>query len=395
MHKKLIHIICNNCGTKSIIKLDKKTVKYKCKNCKKSGKIQQGLIHNKKFTRIFTKPELLILYKKYHIRKKSLIILSDQPFIWKHLFMAQVIVDEFKYVINHYSVKSKSPNHKIKKIYSIQEFCDWFYKQLDYINYIERMMIKYFEKIPEIHISLNEKELVFQNFMEIVIKLKKVKDILKYIYCWQKNIRNIDKSNINKSCIDIIESIILVGDEFIDNIKKTTFETLKFYQYISKNKMPSKKQKKIKYTINLKTTGEALQEVNDKFDIFRYEIYDHKYYNDSNSNKGYLYILTNQSMEGLLKIGKTKNDPNKRAKQLSTTGVPQPFNVQYYALFDDMDEAEKIVHQELSKYNAGKEFFHIDILHAIEIIENINVRFIRVFSKSDITENSWEIDKNL
>ena len=47
-----------------------------------------------------------------------------------------------------------------------------------------------------------------------------------------------------------------------------------------------------------------------------------------NSDKQYVYVLTNESMPGLCKIGFTKNMPDKRAKQINAaTGVAQDFTV--------------------------------------------------------------------
>ena len=44
----------------------------------------------------------------------------------------------------------------------------------------------------------------------------------------------------------------------------------------------------------------------------------------------YIYVLSNKSMPGIYKIGFTKGDPKKRAKQISSsTGVPQPFEVEF------------------------------------------------------------------
>ena len=41
--------------------------------------------------------------------------------------------------------------------------------------------------------------------------------------------------------------------------------------------------------------------------------------------EGWVYILTNEAMPGLVKIGYTMNDPAIRAEELSSdTGVPLP-----------------------------------------------------------------------
>ncbi len=42
---------------------------------------------------------------------------------------------------------------------------------------------------------------------------------------------------------------------------------------------------------------------------------------------GYVYALSNPFFSGMLKIGFTFNTPKIRARQLSSTGVPEPFTV--------------------------------------------------------------------
>lgn len=45
--------------------------------------------------------------------------------------------------------------------------------------------------------------------------------------------------------------------------------------------------------------------------------------------RGWVYIITNKSMPGLLKIGYTMKDPRSRAKELEGTGIPTPYEVVY------------------------------------------------------------------
>jgi hypothetical protein len=59
---------------------------------------------------------------------------------------------------------------------------------------------------------------------------------------------------------------------------------------------------------------------------------------------GFIYILINPSMAGLVKIGKTTRDPEARAKELSqATGVPTPFYVAYYGHGDEIEDKEEAV----------------------------------------------------
>jgi len=86
---------------------------------------------------------------------------------------------------------------------------------------------------------------------------------------------------------------------------------------------------------------------------------------------GYVYVLINPSVEGLVKIGKTTKDPEERANELSTaTGVPTPFIVVYKAFFQDCGSAETYIHTRLASYriSENKEFFRLQLDKAINTI---------------------------
>jgi hypothetical protein len=126
---------------------------------------------------------------------------------------------------------------------------------------------------------------------------------------------------------------------------------------------------------------------------------------------GYIYILSNNSLPGLLKIGKTDVSPEERAKQLGTTGVPSPFIVEYSKLVSDTTKAENEIHTILEKsglrHSTQREFFHVGLSEAIQIAEYIGDKYIpqnknssnaskllnlyRLFDAIEIPQNSNEI----
>jgi len=63
---------------------------------------------------------------------------------------------------------------------------------------------------------------------------------------------------------------------------------------------------------------------------------------------GFIYIMSNPSLPGQLKIGKTSKDPQLRLRRLSNTSVPTKFSLDYFALVDDFDYVETQVHVMLS-----------------------------------------------
>lgn len=78
--------------------------------------------------------------------------------------------------------------------------------------------------------------------------------------------------------------------------------------------------------------------------------------------KGNVYILTNEHMPGLVKIGRTSGCPQGRASQLYATGVPGPFFVYASVCAPDCMELEARVHNELSecRVSESREFFKIE-----------------------------------
>ena len=78
--------------------------------------------------------------------------------------------------------------------------------------------------------------------------------------------------------------------------------------------------------------------------------------------QGYIYAMINPSIKGMVKVGKTKRDPEERARELSAhTGVPAAYMVAYATEVGDCDRAERYVHSKLAERNYrvsnNREFF--------------------------------------
>lgn len=82
---------------------------------------------------------------------------------------------------------------------------------------------------------------------------------------------------------------------------------------------------------------------------------------------GYVYVLSNPRMPGLVKIGFTEGQPSERAIELSRpTGVPAPFDVEAFFPTDTPHADEQQIHALLAKCRDGrKEFFLIGVQAAI------------------------------
>ncbi len=90
---------------------------------------------------------------------------------------------------------------------------------------------------------------------------------------------------------------------------------------------------------------------------------------------GYVYILENDAMPGLIKIGKTSRDSTERARELSaTTGVPTPFEVAFELFSERYEMLEREMHNRLAKYRvaSNREFFKYPVNKAIALLENLD-----------------------
>lgn len=89
-------------------------------------------------------------------------------------------------------------------------------------------------------------------------------------------------------------------------------------------------------------------------------------------SRGYVYILVNEAMPGLVKIGKTARCVDQRARELSQTGVPFPFEVFASVFCPDCNEVEALAHKELAacRVNQAREFFLCDLDKALLAVEN-------------------------
>jgi len=75
-----------------------------------------------------------------------------------------------------------------------------------------------------------------------------------------------------------------------------------------------------------------------------------------------VYILTNDAMEGFLKIGLTTTSVEQRMRELDTTGVPLPFTCFHASEVSDGRKTEKLLHDAFkdNRVRQRREFFQID-----------------------------------
>lgn len=91
-----------------------------------------------------------------------------------------------------------------------------------------------------------------------------------------------------------------------------------------------------------------------------------------NNQRNCVYILTNPSMPGLIKIGCTEKTTHERAEELYTTGVPEPFLIAYSIPSQYPKTLEGILHKKFKQYriNKDREFFRYSADKVIEWLKN-------------------------
>lgn len=102
---------------------------------------------------------------------------------------------------------------------------------------------------------------------------------------------------------------------------------------------------------------------------------------------GWLYLLINPAMPGLVKIGMTTRSPEERAQELASTGVPMPFHVAAAWAVDNVRAAERDAHAALARYRVSdqREWFRLSVPAAIKALGRSTQ------AKPSLTRRLWRI----
>jgi hypothetical protein len=87
--------------------------------------------------------------------------------------------------------------------------------------------------------------------------------------------------------------------------------------------------------------------------------------------KGWVYVITNKAMPGLIKVGYSMKDPELRAAELNHAGSPHPYVVDYEVLVEEPRDVEQTVHGRLRDRREGKEWFRLSAEEAIAVIKSV------------------------
>jgi hypothetical protein len=99
--------------------------------------------------------------------------------------------------------------------------------------------------------------------------------------------------------------------------------------------------------------------------------------NGKQMKDGRIYVLSNESMPGLVKIGWTSRSVEDRVRELATTGVPTGFKIEYEAYVREPAKVEQNIHQVLTsrgvRTNSKREFFAIAVPEVISLLQSMGI----------------------
>ncbi|MGK5049504.1 GIY-YIG nuclease family protein [Janthinobacterium sp. GB4P2] len=111
---------------------------------------------------------------------------------------------------------------------------------------------------------------------------------------------------------------------------------------------------------------------------------------------GFVYVLANESMPSIYKIGFTLNHPKARMEQLSSaTACPTPFEMVACFGVASPREVEAEIHQRLIRYrvNAAREFFRVDPRRLLDVIRGFADGIDDLLNTYGLEEDCDEVDQ--
>jgi T5orf172 domain len=108
-----------------------------------------------------------------------------------------------------------------------------------------------------------------------------------------------------------------------------------------------------------------------------------------------VYLLTNEAMPDMVKIGMTSHeDVGKRIAQLNTTGVPLPFELVFACRVPDGKMVEGALHKAFApnRVNPNREFFRIKVEQALAVMKVLHVEEVTVEVGQEMTAETPAVE---
>ena len=115
------------------------------------------------------------------------------------------------------------------------------------------------------------------------------------------------------------------------------------------------------------------------------------------NKKEIVYVLSNEGMPNLIKIGKTqRKDLQARMSELYSTGVPFPFECLWAGEVNDCARIESIIHNAFrdKRVNPRREFFNIAPDQVIPLLKELSINELTTTVEEALSSNVTEEEKN-
>jgi len=109
--------------------------------------------------------------------------------------------------------------------------------------------------------------------------------------------------------------------------------------------------------------------------------------------KGWVYIVINRSLNGLVKVGFSTKDPVLRISDFNNAGLPYEHELVYCALVDNPYEIEQKVHSHLKTHKENKEWFKCSIVTALSAVREIATTIYHE-DKSSLLQEILDVEQN-
>lgn len=87
--------------------------------------------------------------------------------------------------------------------------------------------------------------------------------------------------------------------------------------------------------------------------------------------RGWVYVMTNASLDGKVKVGYSMKDPNLRATEaFDPAGLPDDYALSYCALVEGPRDVEAAAHRLLERFHYRKEWFSASEAEAIRAVRD-------------------------
>jgi hypothetical protein len=86
--------------------------------------------------------------------------------------------------------------------------------------------------------------------------------------------------------------------------------------------------------------------------------------------RGWVYVISNPSLPGLVKVGFSRKDPQLRAQEFGGAGIPHPYKVEYDCIVKAPRDIEQRVHKRLEAAREQKEWFRCTVAEAARAIRD-------------------------